>query len=251
MQSPQAKAAILTLLAYLAFLIAWGGAQALQPLGVTISLSVFVFVYVGLTGIGLPFQVAAALRLPMPARSPRGELLGGIGALAIALLIGVFGSDALPLIAANPPDLAGVIKYLLLFLPMGLGISLMCFDLIPRTVQVLLGEGWPGRFAAAVAAGLAIGLGFWVDQLFSGMELAIIQGLLGLLIGLGYLLTRSLALTTLTYWVLLLVNTLSEGKYFGYPWAILIGGFMFSLLMIALGAWRLQRAGLIRRDDPA
>ena len=236
MPTKPGKILVPVLLAYAAFLLTWGIGQAFERWlgenGVFIQLTFFMVVYIALTGIALPLALARRLSFPLHLSASRWRSLGGLGVFGLVSILGIFFSDALPLLAANPPSLEGVFKYLLLFVPMSLGICLQCFFLIPRSLEAVLPERRWTPLVVIGASVIAIGLGFWVDQLFVTTDLALIQMYLALFFGLGAFLTRSLPLTFGFYVVTLLVNTLSEGKYYTYPWAALVIGFLAAGLAV-------------------
>ncbi len=236
MQTQSSKILVPVLLAYAAFLLSWGIGQAFDLWpgegGGFIQLTFFMVVYIALTGIALPLGLARRFGFPLHLSASRGRTLGGLGVFGLVSILGIFFSDALPLLAANPPSLAGVFKYLLLFVPMSLGICLQCFFLIPRSLEAVLPEQRWTPLVVIGASVLAVGLGFWVDQLFVTTDLALIQMYLALFFGLGAFLTRSLPLTYGFYVVTMLVNTLSEGKYYIFPWSALVIGFLAAGLAV-------------------
>jgi SAM-dependent methyltransferase len=193
---------------------------------------------IALTGIAIPLALARRFGFPLHLSASRRRTLG------------IFFSDALPLLAANPPSLAGVIKYLLLFVPMSLGICLQCFFLIPRSLEAVLPERRWTPLVVIGASVIAVGLGFWVDQLFVTADLALIQMYLALFFALGAFLTRSLPLAYGFYVVTILVNTLSEGKYYTYPWAALVMGFLAAGLAVAANLFIQRRNSMIKPRVP-
>ncbi|MFZ5911334.1 MAG: hypothetical protein ACOYYU_15080 [Chloroflexota bacterium] len=228
-------------LSYIAFLLAWGIGQALEGWlgkdGIFFQLTFFMVVYIALTGIAVPLLLARRFGFVLSTPAPKWRKTGGFLALGIVLVASVFFSDALPLLKAHPPSAAGVLKYLLLFVPMALGICLQCFFLIPRSLEAALPGHWWTSLLAVVASVLTVGLGFWVDQLFISPDQALIQMMLGVFFALGALLTRSFSWTYACYLIAMLVNTLSEGKYFEYPWAALGIGFVAACLALLVHAW--------------
>ncbi|MFZ5821240.1 MAG: hypothetical protein ACOYYJ_15195 [Chloroflexota bacterium] len=229
-------------LSYTAFLLAWGIGQAMEGWlgkdGIFIQLTFFMVVYIALTGIAIPLWLARRFGFALSTPAPKWRKAGGFLALGIVLVASVFFSDALPLLKADPPSAAGALKYLLLFVPMALGICLQCFFLAPRSLEAVLPDRWWRPVLVVAASALAIGLGFWVDQLFASPDLALTQVMLGVFFALGALLTRSFAWTYACYLVAILVNTLSEGKYFEYPWAALGIGFVAACLAVLGHAWK-------------
>jgi hypothetical protein len=228
-----------TLLAYLGFLITWGIGQATANLaGETarfLSLVFFMVVYIAIFGIATPLYLSQKFgyQLHSPVSKTRG--IAGLAMLLFVFVIGVFFSDALPKLQANPPSGDGVIKYLLLFPPMALGICLQSFFLIPKTIEVVMDKKMSTTWITAIAviaSVISVGIGFWVDQLFRSFETAIVMMILGIFFGLGTILTRSLYLTYAFFLPIMLVNTLSEGKYFDFPWSALVIGFVCSFAIV-------------------
>jgi hypothetical protein len=225
-----------TLLAYLGFLITWGVGQVTAELTGEVarffSLVFFMVVHIAIFGIAIPLYLSRRFGYKHHSPVSRTKTITGMAALLIVFIAGVFFSDALPKLQANPPSVEGVIKYLLLFLPMALGICLQSFFLIPRTIESLVGNKPLTLWLAVIGSSVSIGLGFWVDQLFSSGETAIVMMVLGIFFGLGASLTHSLPLTYLFFLPTMLVNTLSEGKYYGFPWSALILGFICSCVVL-------------------
>lgn len=222
----------LMLLAYVGFLMTWGLGQAGAKLGgeavSLFSLVFFMVVHIAGFGIAIPLYISRKFGYRYHSSVSLTRTITGMAALLLALIAGVFFSDALPKLRANPPSMEGIIKYLVLFIPMALGICLQSFFLIPRTIESLIGDKPLTLWLAVMGSSISIGLGFWVDQLFSTFEIAIVMMVLGIFFGLGSVLTRSFYLTYLFFLPTMLVNTLSEGKYYGFPWGALIIGFIFS-----------------------
>ena len=225
-----------TLLAYLGFLITWGIGQVTARitgnLASFLSLVFFMVVYVAIFGIAIPLHLSRKFGYQFHSSVSKTRRITGLVVLLCVFVIGVFLSDALPKLQANPPSAGGVIKYLLLFPPMALGICLQSFFLIPRTIEALTGNKSSSILLAVIGSAVSVGLGFWVDQLFSSFEIAIVMMVLGIFFGLGAALTRSLYFTYLFFLPTMLVNTLSEGKYFGFSWGALIIGFVCSCLVV-------------------
>lgn len=221
-----------TLLAYFGFLTTWGVGQVTAQLTGEVaqffSLVFFTVVYIAVFGIAIPLYLSRRFDYQPHAPGVSGKTITGIVILSLVLIAGVFFSDALPKLQANPPSLEGMLKYLLLFLPMALGICLQSFFLIPSAIESLVGEKPTTLWLAVIGSSVSIGLGFWVDQLFRSGELAVVMMVLGIFFGLGAILTRSLHLTYLFFLPTMLINTLSEGKYYGFPWSALMIGFICS-----------------------
>lgn len=190
-----------------------------------LSLLFFYIFYIALLGITVPLYLSRRFGFKFHQPVSRNRTVGGVIALALVILVGVFFSDALPIQAQNSPATSGLLKYLLLLLPMSLGTCLQSFHLVPKTVETVLGGRVSGLFVAAFISALSLGLGFFIDTQFAAIELAMIMTILGLLLGPGTGLTRSVYLTYPVLLAVMMVNTLAEAKYFGEPWWALFIGF--------------------------
>jgi hypothetical protein len=228
--------------AYLLFLTTWGLAQALDLCigenNLFFQLIFFVLVYIAFSGVFIPLHLIKKFHLTQATNTSKTRLFIGFVVFLLVSIIGTVFSDAIPLLQANMPTIEGLIKYILLFLPMSLGICLQCFFLIPNTLQKTLPEKKWKPFLIIFLSALSIGIGFWVDQLFISPELAIIQFVLGLFVAIGAYLTQSFLLTYGFYSIILLINTLSEAKYYHYPWTVLIIGFVCVVTIAAVFQYR-------------
>ncbi|MGD9212136.1 MAG: hypothetical protein PVI90_15245 [Desulfobacteraceae bacterium] len=225
------------ILAYVGFIFTWGFSQILDietsgGLPAFLSLVFFLVVYVSAFGIALPFFLSIQYGYELHGSASKISRMIGIAALVGGFVIGVFFSDALPLIKANPPTTAGIIKYLLLFAPMALAICLQCFFLVPMTIKSFCNDKISAIILPVSGAVLSIGFGFWVDQLFRDFDLAMVMMMLGTFFGLGAVLTQSLYLTYFFFFPTMLINTLSEGKYTEFSWGPLIIGFVCTSAII-------------------
>lgn len=227
----------------------WGGADDAGPV------LAFLVGVEAVAGIGLPLVLGRRAGLLGPAADvpfaltrerPRrvGAGVVGIAAFGVALLAGLVGSGALAAVVAAPPDAATLARYLLLFPGLALAVTLHCFVLVPRAVRRVL-AGHRSALPAAVLAGAgAVALAFWADQRFGDPALAGEQALLGLALATGALLTRSVWGTATVYLVVVLGNTVADGRYDAAPWPALAVGVAAVLLAVGLG-------GLARTRPPA
>jgi hypothetical protein len=235
-----------TVLVVAVFLASWGLLQwlgrALEGRADALTLALFMVLYMAGAGILLPLVVGGrtGLRLKEPQRGWR----PWVGALlaVVALAVGLLGSGALEEFCGKFPGWMIFLKYLLLFLPMSLAVCLVSFWLVPRAVLKKLGSGPWGTLAAVAAGGVASFLGFWVDGLFGDPGTALILGLLGLFFTAAVLLTGSFWKIYPVFALLMLANTLVEGKYHGESWWALAIGFTAALTALIIGV-RGGRAG--------
>jgi hypothetical protein len=226
----------LTILAYSGFLVAWGTGQALaeiiQENGKYFSLLFFCVVFITLFGIAVPLLLSKQYSFKLHIPGTKWRQITGNTALLIVFIIGVFNPDAFPVLLKNPPAAAATVKYFLLFLPMSLGIYLQSFFLIPRTIESVVSGKKLSIVLAIIVSALSYGLGFWVDTLFMSIEFAFTMAFLGIFFGMGSVFTGSIYSTFPVLFVVTLVNTLAEAKYYEDPWGILTIGFGVSCAVL-------------------
>lgn len=125
-----------------------------------------------------------------------------------------------------------ILKYILLFFPMSLGIGLFAFLLIPNTIQ-----GWEKNKMKSLLLIIAIGafffLSFYVDSLFQDIELAATMGFIGLLLGMSYLFLRNFWVVYSALFIIMLVNTLADNKYDAYNYWVVIISTLLSLTILS------------------
>lgn len=228
---------ILAAVLYGLFLLCWGVSQALKLEGQSTIASMVLFYLVTMPLVGVGGGLLMVHRLGLKAVAVPAERwkpwLGWV-AFALVLLSGVGNQQGLPALLRRPPALVGVAKYLVLFAPMVLALSLWSFLIIPRIVERLVPRRSMKGLSAIVVAAVSMGLSFYVDQLFGDFQFAGIMLILGALTATGAVMTGSFGNTLPVFFVMMLINTLAEAKYFGEPWLPLLAG-----LAIALGglAW--------------
>ena len=243
-----------TALVVAAFLASWGLLQwmgrALAGRTDALALALFMVLYIAVAGILLPLMVGgrAGLRLHEPMRGWK-PWVGALFAV-VALAAGLLGSGVLERLSETWPGWLTVLKYLLLFLPMSLAVCLVCFWLVPQMVVKGLGSGLWGTLAAVAAGGAVSLIGFWVDGLFGDLETALILGILGLFFTAAAILTGSFWKVYPVFALLMLANTLAEGKYHGVSWWALVIGFVAALTAFIIGMHH-GRAGERRGDETA
>jgi hypothetical protein len=237
------KAITLTLLAYLGYLLSWGIAQVWaktqgRPAAFW-SLLFFMTIHVAVFGISIPLYLIRRFSFALNASASRRGMAVGLIAFALVFIAGIFFSGSLTSLSKDPPSIAGVVKYVLIFLPMALGICLQCFVLIPQAVNATLGNRSWASITSILIAAASVGMAFWVDQLCTNVEDALTMGILGMFLGIGVEQTRSLPLTYLFFAPIMLINTLAEGQYYNAPWSALLIGFAVCMLA-SLYFWQLR-----------
>jgi hypothetical protein len=237
-QITKTRMVFLTLFGYMGFLTSWGIGQILaEKMGESVSyfpLLFFYIVFMTIFGIAVPFLLSKKYGFRFHNPSSKRQKLIGFTALILVFIAGTFNPDALPILIDNPPSVGNTVKYLLLFLPMALGICLQSFFLIPRTVEAVINRKRIGIVLAVIISALSYGFGFYVDTLFTDIEFASTMVFLGVFFGVGSVFTRSLYFTYPVLFIVMLTNTLAEAKYFEEPWGVLVIGFMISFTVVIL-----------------
>lgn len=225
----------------LVWVIAWYVAQilahALGAPGRLFTLTVFTVGYAALAGVAL--ALATARRIALPLRPPTAPLRrrAGYVVLAATVGVGVIGGGAAADLAASPPAPDVVLKYVLLFAPMALGVTLQAFVLTPGAVERAARRTRLAPIAgplAVVAGAAVVGLGFWADQRLLTTDLAVVQACLGAGFATGAVLSRDAVTTAVAYFAVMLPNTLAEDKYAAFPWAPVVLGAVVTASAVAL-----------------
>jgi len=114
---------------------------------------------------------------------------------------------------------------------MSLAIGLFAFLLIPNTIKK-----WEKNRTKGILLVFLIGifffLSFYVDSLFQDIGLAATMGLIGLLLGLGYIFLRNFWIVYSSLFIIMLVNTLSDNKYDDYNYWVVIISTLLSLAIL-------------------
>ncbi len=219
---------------YMFFITAWGIPQILFPLtageGDLLHHLLWGIVYLGLAGTALPLYLSGKYGMLLyDPDVPQRSFIIGIAALLAAAVIGIFLSGSFDQIMENRPPAHISVKYLLLCAPMAMALALQCFFIIPSAVTALLGGHNGARSLAIVVSALCLGLGFFVDDGLTFSGNAVNMTVLGLFFGTVAVLTRSVYLTALILFLVMLSNNLAEAKYHYYPWYATVTGFAVCL----------------------
>jgi hypothetical protein len=195
----------------LLFYISWGVPQLLsQKMGNSILPDlIFSTIFTGIAGCLIPIIIKNKFNLTYNQARSR-KILGFVILIFTILFSTVFSEAIFQVIELNYSSLM-IIKYIFLFLPMSLAISLFAFHLIPNTIDQLniKAKGLVTVFAIAVF----FFFGFLVDTVFGELELASIMGFLGLMFGLSYIFLRNFFIVYIGFFITMLINTLAENKY--------------------------------------
>ncbi len=222
----------LSIFSIAAFYIGWGVSQLLsiKTQYSLLSSLLFSIVFTGLIGCFIPIYFKN--RFHWRYNKPGSNRIAGFLFLILAIVFSTILSGAFVKAIDLKYSWSLILKYILLFFPMSLGIGLFAFLLIPNMLH-----DWNKNKIKSVLLIVSISifffLSFYVDSLFQDMELAATMGFIGLLLGLGYFFLRSFWVVYLTLFLIMLVNTLADNKYDEYSYWVVIASTLLSLTILA------------------
>ena len=222
----------LTILSIAFFYICWGVSQliSIKTQYSLLSSLLFSTVFTGLIGCFIPIYFKNRFRWSY--NKPSSNRAVGYLFLILAILFSIILSGALFKVIELQYSWSIILKYILLFFPMSLGIGLFAFLLIPNTINK-----WQKNRTKGVLLVILISifffLSFYIDSLFQDIELAATMGLIGLLLGLGYLFLRNFWIVYSTLFIIMLINTLADNKYDDYNYWVVIISTLLSLTILA------------------
>jgi len=189
----------------------------------------FSTVFTGLIGCFIPIYLKNRFRWSY--NKPSSNRAVGYLFLILAILFSTILSGALFKVIELQYSWSIILKYILLFFPMSLAIGLFAFLLIPNTIKK-----WEKNRTKGILLVFLIGifffLSFYVDSLFQDIGLAATMGLIGLLLGLGYIFLRNFWIVYSSLFIIMLVNTLSDNKYDDYNYWVVIISTLLSLAIL-------------------
>jgi hypothetical protein len=213
------------------FYTCWGVSQliSINTRYSLLSSLLFSIVFTGLIGCLVPIYFKNRFRWSYN-ETGSNRLIGYLF-LVVAILFSTILSGALLKVVALQYSWLLLLKYILLFFPMSLGIGLFAFLLIPNMVS-----GWRNDKKKSVLLVIAIGifffLSFYIDSLFQDLELAATMGVIGLLLGFAYLFLRNFWVVCSALFIIMLVNTLADNKYDDYSYWVVIVSTLLSLAIL-------------------
>lgn len=215
------------------FYICWGVAQqiSIRTQYSLLSSLLFSIVFTGIVGCIIPIYFKNKFRWSY--NKPSSNKALGYIFLVLAIIFSTVLSGAFVKVVELNYSWTLILKYILLFFPMSLGIGLFAFLLIPNTIQ-----DWEKNIKKSVFLVISISifffLSFYVDSLFRDVELASTMGFIGLLLALGYLFLGNFWIVYLSLFIIMLVNTLSDNKYDDYNYWIVIISTLLSLTILTI-----------------
>jgi len=221
------------LLSIALFYISWGISQFISiemhyPL---LSSLLFSIVFTGIIGCFLPLYLKNRFRWDY--NKPSLNRVSGYLFLLLAITFSTLLSGALFKVVKLEYARIMILKYILLFFPMSLGIGLFAFLLIPNMIQDWQSSK-PKSVLLVISIGIFFFLAFYVDSLFQDMALAGTMGLIGLLLGLSYLFLGNFWVVCSALFIIMIVNTLADNKYDDYNYWIVIVSTLLSLTILML-----------------
>ena len=215
-----------TVITIFIFYITWGSAQLLDFYFKNSNLPELFFstIYTGIAGCLIPLHILKKFNINIFEKTnslkTSVKIIGYIF-LIITILYATVGSEALFKALQIHKSILVILKYLLLFFPMALAISLFAFAIIPYTTNV---DTYTTKKKVSVIFFISLFFiaGFLVDTLFKDLELSLIMGSIGLLLSIAFILLRNFWLLFSAFYIILLINTLADNKYSEYPFGIVI-----------------------------
>lgn len=225
------KSTLWILLLVLIFYISWAIPQfiILKSQNSLLPNLIFSTIFTGLIGCLAPIYLKNKYQWTYNKKSSK--KIAGYLFLIIAIVFSIVLSGSLFKVIELKYSWIMILKYILLFFPMSLGIGLFAFLLIPNSIS-----GWTNSRPKSILMIFLISvfffLGFYIDSLFHNIELAGIMGFIGLLLGLSYFFLRKFWIVYFTLFLIILINTLADNQYNEYQYWIVITSTLISLLII-------------------
>lgn len=213
------------------FYICWGVSQliSVETQHSLFSSLLFSIVSTGLIGCFIPIYLKNRFRWSY--NKPSSSRILGYLFLILAILFSTVFSGAFVKVIELNYSCSLILKYILLFFPISLGIGLFAFLLIPNTIQ-----DWDKNKKRSILLIILISIFFfflfYVDTLFQDIGLAATMGVIGLLLGMSYFFLRNFWIVYTALFIIMLVNTLADNKYDEYNFWIVIISTLLSLTIL-------------------
>lgn len=225
------KSSFLLIFSITAFYIGWGVSQliSIKTRYSLLSSLLFSVVFTGLIGCFIPIYLKN--RFHWSYNKPGSNRIAGYLFLILTIVFSTILSGAFVKAIDLKYSWSLILKYILLFFPMSLGIGLFAFLLIPNMIQ-----DWNKNKIKSVLLVFSISffffLSFYVDSLFQDIELAATMGFIGLLLGLSYVFLGNFWVVYPALFIIMLVNTLADNKYDEYSYWVVIVSTLLSLTIL-------------------
>ncbi len=225
------NSAFLVIFSIAIFYICWGVSQliSIKTRYSQLSSLLFSIVFTGIIGCFIPIYFKNRFRWSYNKQSSN-KIIGYLF-LVLAILLSTILSGAFVKVIELKYSWGLILKYILLFFPMSLGIGLFAFLLIPNTIN-----DWKKNNIKSVLLVISISIffffSFYIDSLFQDIELAVTMGFIGLLLALGYLFLRNFWVVYSALFIIMLVNTLADNKYDEYSYWVVIISSLLSLTIL-------------------
>lgn len=214
------------------FYIGWGVSQliGIKMHNSLLSSLLFPFVFTGLIGTFIPIFFKNIFNWKYKRLSS--NKIAGYFFLILAVIFSTLLSGAFVKVIDLNYSWNLILKYVLLFFPMSLGIGLFAFLLIPNVIY-----NWEKSRNKSILLIASISIfffiSFYVDSLFQDIELAATMGLIGILLGLAYFFIRNFWVVYSVLFIIMLVNTLADNKYDEYSyWVVAISSILSLVILL-------------------
>lgn len=222
-------------LATVFFYVGWGIPQFFNKynlLSPVINNWFFSVVFTGIAGCIIPLRLRNKYHIKYTLQTTAPNKLTGLLFLGLSLVFGLIFSGALMNTFQLGYTAIMVLKYIFLFFPMALGISLFAFLLLPGFIGSMDLNKTSAFLVTIFLTGGFFFVGFFIDSTFDSIELGITMAFLGVFFGLSHWFTKNFWITFAGFFVTMLFNTLSEDKYCEYPLIIVLTSTAISLAVL-------------------
>lgn len=184
--------------------------------------------YTGIAGCLIPVILRRRYNFEYYLETKKSYKLIGYSFLVLSLVFGLIFSNALADTIKLGYSATTIIKYILLFFPMALGLSLFSFLLIPRLVDRMKLNKPLNMILTMAFTGTFFFLGFFIDSTFGNIELAFTMAILGIFFGISNWFLKNFWIAFFAFFITMLFNTLSEDKYSDYLLIIVLSSTVIS-----------------------
>ena len=228
------KNSIYLISAIMFFYLCWGIPQFFMQnnlLSPTLNNWFFSIIFTGIAGCLIPILLRNKTNVAYSLKVTNRSKIIGLLLLLLSLVFGLLFSGALFKTIQLGYPAAIILKYILLFFPMSLGISLFAFLLLPRLTDSIFYKPI-NLIITSILTGAFFFIGFFIDSTFGNTELAFTMAFLGIFFGLSNWFTKNFWITFPGFFITVLINTLSEEKYGDYSLIIVLVSTAISFMIL-------------------
>jgi len=224
-------------LALLLYYVCWGIPQFFNKYNIlTPYLNDWFFsvMYTGVAGCLFPIILRNKFKVSYFHKSCIPNKIAGLSLLALSLVFGLLFSGAVINTIKLGYTIDTIIKHILLFFPMSLGLSLFAFLIFPGVINSFNFNRIINLVITCISTSCFFFIGFFVDSTLGNIKLAFTMAFMGLFFGLSNWFIKNFWITFTGFFITMLFNTMAEDKYSNYPFLIVIVSTSISFLIILI-----------------